>query len=82
MKQKFTYALALFAASLFITTAEAGHKRHSTDFFDQLVRAALPKDRTVEGMLNSGTLGVTIFLVCEAEKGLEGRKARNRKCVK
>ena len=82
MKRKFTFALALLAGSLFISTAEAGQQRHSTDFIDQLVRAALPKDRTVEGMLNSGTLGVTIFLVCEAEKGLEGRKARNRKCVK
>ena len=82
MKQKFKFVLVLLAASLFFTTAEAGHKRQSTDFFDQLVRAALPKDRTVEGMLNAGTIGVTIFLVCEAEKSLEGRKARNRKCVK
>ena len=70
----------LLATTMFLTAAQAAEKEQSEVFIDQLVKAALPKDDSVEGILNSGSLGVTLFLLCEIGKNTGGNPSDNGNC--
>lgn len=63
----------LLASTMFLGAAQAAKKETSEIFLDQLVKAALPKDDSVEGILNSGSLGVTLFLLCEVGENAGGK---------
>lgn len=65
MKTTLKFVTVLLATTMFVTAAQAAEKEPSTDFADRLVKAALPKDASLEGIVNSGSLGVTLFLLCE-----------------
>ena len=74
------FVTVLLATTMFLTTAQAAEKEQSEIFFDQLVKAALPKEASVEGVLNSGSLGVTLFLLCEVGKNAGGNTPDNGNC--
>lgn len=84
MFKKTALAGAFTAALCLATTAQADHKNHqqSEDFVTQLVKAALPKDASVEGLVNSGSLGVTLFLSCEIAKGTGAKLDKNDYCAR
>jgi len=82
------FVTVLLATTMFLTAAQAGEKaqaaekEQSENFFNRLVKAALPKGTSVKGIVNSGSLGVTFFLLCEVGKNADGNPPDNGKCPK
>ncbi len=80
MKQILKCITILLATTSLLTAAQAAENDQPEEFATQLVEAALPKDMTVAGMANSGSLGVAIFLLCEVGKGMGGDPHDDGQC--
>ena len=76
------FVTALLSTTMFLTAAQAAEKKQPDSFVEQLVKAALPKDASVAGMVNSGSFGVSLFLLCEASKNADRNRPNNGKCLK
>ena len=75
-------ATVLLATTLFMGAAQAAEKQNSDFLLEGLVKAALPKSATVEGVVNSGSLGVAIFVLCEIDKSFGGKPDEKSTCSK
>lgn len=84
MAKFFKFVTVLLATTMFIGSAQAAQKaQHPDDIVTKLVKAYLPKNLdTVEGVVNSGSLGVVIFLLCEAGKNSTQKSADKTACPK
>lgn len=80
MKTTLKFVTVLLATTMFFTAAQAAEKDPSADFVNRLVKAALPKDASLEGVVNSGSFGVTLFLLCEVSKNAGTGKTDEGAC--
>ena len=80
MKMTVQMAGAMLATCMFLSTAQAAEDNSTDAFLDNLVQAALPKSATPEGIINSGSLGVALFLLCELDKSATGETNNKELC--
>jgi len=70
-------AAIVMASAFSMTSAQAAEKK-STNLLEGLVNAAVPDPSSAEGVVYSGTLGVTRFVLCTVGKGLGGTPANQK----
>ena len=77
MAKTLKLAIILVASVISVTAAQAAEKKPD-NLLEGLVNAAMPDPNSADGMVFSGSPGVTRFLLCTVGKSLGG-KAANKK---